>query len=83
LSKRGFHTENPEAFDFSEEYQLQFHEGYLKQINARPWIAGSAIWNGCDFASQNKIGNLPRLNKKGVLDYKRMPKDTYYFYQSQ
>ena len=80
-AKRGFHVENPERFDFSEEYQLLFHEGYLKQINERPWIAGGAIWNGSDFASQNKIGNIPRINQKGILDYKR--KDTYYFYQSQ
>ncbi len=82
-AKRGFHVENPECFDFSEEYQLLFHEGYLKQINERPWIAGGAIWNGCDFASQNKIGNIPRVNQKGMLDYRRRPKDTYYFYQSQ
>jgi beta-galactosidase len=82
-AKRGYHVENPERFDFSEDYQLLFHEGYLKQINERPWIGGSAVWNGCDFASQNKIGNIPRINQKGLLDYKRRPKDTYYFYQSQ
>lgn len=82
-AKRGFHVGNPEQFDFSETYQLLFHEGYLKQINERPWIAGGAIWNGCDFASQNKMGNIPRINEKGMLDYKRRPKDAYYFYQSQ
>jgi beta-galactosidase len=82
-AKRGYHVENPQKFDFSEEYQLMFHEGYLKQINNRSWIAGSAAWNGCDFASQAKIGNIPRINQKGLVDYKRIPKDVYYFYQSQ
>ncbi|MDZ7409044.1 MAG: glycoside hydrolase family 2 protein [candidate division KSB1 bacterium] len=82
-AKRGYHVENPERFDFSEDYQLRFHEGYLRQINERPWLGGSAVWNGCDFASEHKIGNIPRLNQKGLVDYRRRPKDAYYFYQSQ
>jgi beta-galactosidase len=82
-AKRGYHVENPERFDFSEDYQLRFHEGYLRQINERPWIGGSAVWNGCDFASEHKIGNIPRINQKGLVDYSRRPKDAYYFYQSQ
>jgi len=82
-AKRGYHVEEPKRFDFSEEYQLLFHEEYLKQINERPWIGGSAVWNGFDFASQAKTGNIPRINEKGIIDYKRIPKDTYYFYRSQ
>lgn len=82
-AKRGYHVENPERFDFSEDYQLRFHEGYLRQINERPWLGGGAVWNGCDFASEHKIGNIPRLNQKGLVDYSRRPKDAYYFYQSQ
>ncbi|MFQ6114915.1 MAG: glycoside hydrolase family 2 TIM barrel-domain containing protein, partial [bacterium] len=82
-SKRGYHVENPRRFDFSEEYQLEFHEHYLKAINQRPWIAGGAVWNAFDFGSFVKKGNVPRINQKGLCDMARRPKDTYYFYQSQ
>lgn len=82
-AKRGFHVENPTRMDFSETYQVLFHESYLKQIEDRPWIAGGAVWNGADFASHAKMGNIPRVNEKGLVDYKRVPKDVYYFYQSK
>lgn len=82
-AKRGFHVEKPERMDFSETYQVVFHESYLKQIESRPWIAGGAVWNGADFASHAKMGNIPRINEKGLVDYKRIPKDAYYFYQSR
>ncbi|MFQ6116229.1 MAG: DUF4982 domain-containing protein, partial [bacterium] len=76
-------VENPRRFDFSEEYQLEFHEYYLRAINQRPWIAGSAVWNAFDFGSFVKKGNMPRINQKGLCDMARRPKDVYYFYQSQ
>ena len=82
-AKRGYHVDDPAPFDFSEEYQLDFHEHYLKEINDRPWIAGSAVWNMFDFGSFVKIGNIPRVNQKGLCDMARRPKDAYYFYQSQ
>ncbi|MFB0516724.1 MAG: glycoside hydrolase family 2 protein [Candidatus Neomarinimicrobiota bacterium] len=82
-AKRGYHVDNPIPFDFSEEYQLDFHEHYLDAINKRPWIAGGAVWNMFDFGSFVKIGNIPRVNQKGLCDMARRPKDSYYFYQSQ
>jgi len=82
-SKRGYHVDSPVVFDFSEEYQLDFHEHYLKAINERPWLAGSAVWNAFDFGSFVKVGNIPRVNQKGLCDFARNPKDAYYFYQSQ
>ncbi len=82
-AKRGYHVETPSRMDFSETYQVLFHESYLNQIEARPWLAGGAVWNGADFASHAKMGNIPRVNEKGLVDYKRAPKDAYYFYQSR
>ncbi|MCK5329855.1 MAG: glycoside hydrolase family 2 protein, partial [Candidatus Marinimicrobia bacterium] len=64
-------------------YQLDFHEHYWKAINERPWVAGSAVWNMFDFGSFVKLGNMPRINQKGLCDMSRNPKDAYYFYQSQ
>ncbi len=82
-SKRGHHVDNPKAWDFSEEFQLKFHESYLKVINKYPWLAGGTIWNAFDFGSFVKRGNIPRINQKGLSDMARRPKDVYYFYQSQ
>ncbi len=82
-AKRGFHVDDPQRMDFSETYQVKFHEGYLKQLGEREWIAGGAVWNGADFASHAKQGNIPRINEKGLVDYKRVPKDAYYLYQSK
>lgn len=82
-SKLGYHVENPVRFDFSEEYQLFYHEYYLKIITESPWISGALIWAGIDFGSFTKNGNIPKVNQKGVFDFRRKPKDLYYFYKSQ
>jgi len=82
-AKLSHHIDNPALFDFSEEYQLDFHEHYWKVIKERKWIAGSAVWNAFDFGSSVKRGNIPRVNQKGIWDMARRPKDLYYFYKSQ
>lgn len=82
-SKIGYHVENPTTPDFSEEWQIEFHRSYLKQIKERKWIAGSLVWAMFDFASDEKAGNIPHINQKGLLTFDRKPKDLYYFYQSQ
>ena len=61
-----------------------FHESYLKQINERPFIAGSLLWNIFDFAVEKRLAQtIPHMNQKGIYDYYRRPKDVYYFYVSQ
>lgn len=82
-SKRGFHVENPVEPDFSEEWALECHRSHWKQISERKWIAGSAVWNMFDFASDEKNGNIPHINQKGLVSFDRKPKDVYYFYQSR
>lgn len=82
-SKRGYHVDRPSLFDHSEEYQLKYHEYYWKAISARPFVSGSTVWTAFDFASPFKIGNIPRVNQKGIWDAWRKPKDLYYFYRSQ
>lgn len=82
-SKLGYHVENPERFDFSENYQLEFHEYYWKTISETPWLAGSLIWASIDFGSPTKFGNITGINQKGIFDFSRNPKDLYYFYKSQ
>jgi beta-galactosidase len=82
-SKLGYHVENPERYDFSEDYQLLFHEYYWKTINETPWVAGSLVWASIDFGSFTKYGNVPGVNQKGLFDFQRRKKDVYYFYKSQ
>ena len=81
-SDRRIHTQHGQSFDFSMEYQQQFHEAYLPYILARDYIAGSSMWNMNDFGSADRDESMPRINNKGLLYYNREPKDIYYYYQA-
>ncbi|MEO8334088.1 MAG: glycoside hydrolase family 2 TIM barrel-domain containing protein [bacterium] len=72
----------PERFDFSNTWMRRYHESYLAQINARPWLAGTAIWNEFDFSQPETGGSIPHLNQKGMLTWDRTPKDVYYLYKA-
>lgn len=76
------HSINPRRFDSTTEYQRAFHESYLKQINARPFIAGTAIWNEFDFGSETRGENSPHVNNKGMFTFDRQPKDVHFFYKA-
>lgn len=76
------HSLNPRRFDSTTEYQRMFHESYLAQFNARPFIAGTAIWNEFDFGAELRGENMPHVNNKGMWTYDRQPKDIHYFYKA-
>ncbi|WP_249051832.1 carbohydrate-binding protein [Cellulomonas fimi] len=67
-----------------EEYQAQFHERVWKDIEARPFIWGSFVWNMFDFASDRRSeGDQPGINDKGLVTRDRqVRKDAYYFYKA-
>lgn len=79
---RRLHSTNPRRFDSTIEYQRMFHESYLAQIYARPYLAGTAIWNEFDFAAEQRGETIPHLNQKGMFTYDRKPKDIHYFYKA-
>jgi beta-galactosidase len=80
----GLHTERPARYDISEEWGCLFHEAYLQQIGARPFISGSLLWNIFDFGNEARMAqSVPHLNQKGIYDYYRRPKDVYYLYRSE
>ncbi len=81
--KRGYHLENPSQSDFTETWGTAFHKAHWKALMERPWVGGSTVWNMFDFGSEEKGGNIPGINQKGLADFDRRPKDVYYFYQSQ
>jgi beta-galactosidase len=68
--------------DYTGQYQRQFHESYLEQINKRPYLAGTAIWNEFDFSQPNIGGPAPHLNQKGMITWDRQIKDVYYLYKA-
>jgi beta-galactosidase len=76
------HSRQPRRFDSTIEYQRLFHESYLAQINARPYIAGTAIWNQFDFGAEQRGETIPHLNQKGMYTYDRKPKDIHYLYKA-
>jgi beta-galactosidase len=72
----------PERFDFSNSWLRMFHESYIRQIDARPWLAGTAVWNQFDFSQPETGGSLPYMNQKGLFTWDRRPKDVYFLYQA-
>ncbi len=82
-SNTNIHTNDPTIFDFSEEYQCDFHEAYLKAGNTKPWMIGFAIWNFIDFQRDGREDVSPNINNKGMVTTGRQTKDAFYFYKSQ
>lgn len=73
----------PQAFDFSAEYQQRFHEESFAQMAARPYLAGTAVWNQFDFGSNGRQDSKFGLNQKGLYFYDRTPKDVLYYYRAR
>jgi len=79
---RRLHSTGPRRFDSTIEYQRQFHESYLSQIEERPFISGTAIWSEFDFGSEYRGETIPHLNQKGMYTADRKPKDIHFFYKA-
>ncbi len=76
---RGIYGGGPQ----SEELACKNHETYLRQLNLRPWMAGGAIWHQFDYEGETYDTVIPHVVSFGMCDLWRIPKDAYYFYQSQ
>jgi len=81
-SDERIHTNTPEAFDFSIEFQQLFHESTFKQIEERDYLVGSALWNQFDFGSNRRQDSKYGLNQKGIYFFDREPKDISYYYKA-
>lgn len=68
-----------------EEVQNWYHEQTWPQIQSRPFVWGSFVWNMFDFASDLRTeGDSIDLNDKGLVTYDRKTrKDSFYYYKSQ
>jgi beta-galactosidase len=76
---RGIYGMGPQ----SEDLACLKHEAYLRELNRRPWMAGGAIWHQFDYAGETYDTVIPHIVAFGMADVWRIPKDVYYFYQSQ
>ena len=76
------HTTEPEAWDFTEEYQQYYHEGYVAAFDEFPELAGTAQWNAFDFASDGRMDTIPGINQKGLTTHDREPKGVYHLYET-
>ena len=73
---------DPKRFDSSTQWQRRLHESYLRQINERHYLAGSAIWNQFDFGSEFRGETIPHVNQKGMYTFGRVAKDIAYLYRA-
>lgn len=66
-----------------EEYQTYFHEESWKEIEARPYVWFSTLWNGFDFAvDSRREGFQAGINDKGLITQDHeTKKDSYYWYK--
>jgi beta-galactosidase len=76
------HSLVPTRQDYSTEWAQQFHQSYLLQFEARPYLCGLAVWNAFDFGSETRGESVPHVNKKGLFTYDRQPKDVSYFFKA-
>lgn len=79
-----FHSTEPRANDYSEEYQLLFSENAINAIEERPFMAGGYVWNMFDFGSAGRSeGGEKGKNQKGLVTIDRkIKKDAYYLYKA-
>ncbi|MHA1106869.1 MAG: beta-glucuronidase [Promethearchaeota archaeon] len=68
----GWHSQPPEMF--SEEYQMEFIEKYVKVCRSKPYVIGEHVWNLCDFKTSQGITRMGSMNYKGVFTRDRRPK---------
>jgi beta-galactosidase len=79
---RRINTSEPVRLDFSGQYQRMFLESYIRQTREMPWLSGTAIWNQFDFSQPNIGGTIPNLNQKGLVNWNRTLKDSYFLFKA-
>ncbi len=68
----GHHAQPPEMF--SEEYQAEMLEQYIRLFRTKAFVVGEHIWNLCDFKTGQAVRRAGSLNYKGVFARERRPK---------
>ncbi len=79
-----WHTSTPVQGDYTEEYQAYYHEELIKQIEDRPYLWATHVWNMFDFAADARAeGGENGMNHKGLVTFDRKyKKDSFYAYKA-
>ena len=79
-----WHTSKPTQGDYTEEYQAYYHEELIKQIDARPYLWATHVWNMFDFGADSRAeGGENGQNHKGLVTFDRSyKKDSFYAYKA-
>ena len=79
------HSSQPHVKDYTEEYQALWCSTVYGQIEARPWLWGSFVWNMFDFHSfRRDEGGQRFINAKGLVTNDRETrKDAFFFYKAK
>ena len=79
-----WHTSNPMQGDYTEEYQAYYHEELIKQINERPYLWATHVWNMYDFGADARAeGGENGQNHKGLMTFDRKyKKDSFFAYKA-
>ncbi len=72
------------GFAQPEEYESYIHETAWAQLDARPWLYATWLWNSFDFATTVRTeGDAQDINTKGLVAYDhKTRKDAFYFYKA-
>lgn len=79
-----YQTDMPKVKDYTEAYQLLFHENVIQTIEKRPYVLGGTVWNMFDFNSDGRDeGGKRGVNQKGLVTMDRkIKKDAFYLYKA-
>ena len=79
-----WHNSNPDAGDYSEEYQAIYHESLIRQLFSRKYLWATHVWNMFDFgADARNEGGENGQNHKGLVTFDRKyKKDSFYAYKA-
>lgn len=80
----GFQSPTPARGDYTESYQLAYHEHMLEMIEKRPYLWATHVWNMFDFAADGRDeGGRHGVNQKGLVTMdRRLKKDAFYLYKA-
>ena len=67
-----WHNSNPDAGDYSEEYQAVYHESLIRQLFTRKYMWATHVWNMFDFGADGRNeGGEDGQNHKGLVTIDR------------
>ncbi len=79
-----YQSSAPERGDYTESYQVVYHDHIINMIEARPFMWATHVWNMFDFAADGRDeGGKNGQNQKGLVTMDRkLKKDAFYVYKA-